>query len=134
MIGANSAALALVWGLVYTAQGASEKVKFVPVPISRATSTCITNRGPVPSWNGTPHPDCQVSWAELGQSGSRTLYEARHLWPSPEFSRYKVVNVIVYERTKVTLSRPCCFSAKTRPTCSWRKCTSGQSRVSIFWK
>ena len=91
VIGANSAALALVCGLVYTAQGASEKVKFVPVPISRATSSCITNSGLVPSWDGTPLPDCQVSWTELGQSGSLTLYEARHVWPSPYFPDYRVI-------------------------------------------
>ena len=100
MIGASSAALALVWGVVSTAQGANEQAKFAPVPISRARGVCVTGSGLVPRWDGAPHPDCQVSWAELGQlGGERALYEGRYVWASPEFPAYKVVSVIVYERT-----------------------------------
>src|SRR5262245_32696571 len=53
-----------------------------PVGLNNAQSWCISQREPLPNWDGPAHPDCKMVWRVLGEHGDRVLYSARYAWPS----------------------------------------------------
>jgi hypothetical protein len=53
-----------------------------PVGLSNAQTWCISQREPLPNWDGPAHPDCKMVWRVLGERGDRILYSARYAWPS----------------------------------------------------
>jgi len=53
-----------------------------PVGLNNAQTWCISQREPLPNWDGPAHPDCKMVWRVLGEHGDRVLYSARYAWPS----------------------------------------------------
>jgi hypothetical protein len=73
-----------------------------PVALNKAEKWCVSPMGPLPNWDTPAHPECKMVWRVLAERNGRTLYSARHAWPSRSSRSaepLRVLTEVLYEGT-----------------------------------